>query len=84
MKEKSVRDNYVIRKVFVKTKRCFSGEYKGHKIDISRDAENDDWYIIVECIKTGTYGYDGWWRNSEFENIDAAIEEALKGSKLIS
>lgn len=55
--------------------------YKGCTIDVYKDHEHDDWYITV-TFPDGTYGYDGWWRDSAHRSENDAIEEAKEGAEL--
>lgn len=55
--------------------------YKGSLITVSRTFDHENWYITV-TFPDGTYGYDGWWRDSEFKSADEAIAEAKIGAQL--
>jgi hypothetical protein len=61
----------------------FSGELGGYEIELSREDESDSWYIQVR-VSEGGHLYDGWWRGSELQPLETAMEEAIKGSGLLS
>lgn len=63
-----------------KDKDSFFGKYKGSEIVITRDKDNNNFYIQV--FNDQGYGYDGWWDDSEFSTIDDAIVEAIDGAML--
>lgn len=53
----------------------------GHTIELTRDSVRDDWYIVV-IFPDGTFGYDGWWRDSAGRTASEALEEAKHGAQL--
>ncbi|AVG17807.1 hypothetical protein CFN79_19105 [Chromobacterium vaccinii] len=57
--------------------------YLDHAINVSRDADDEDWYIDVEA-PDGTCPYDGWWQHSANKTAEQAALEALTGSMLIN
>lgn len=78
----NIRPGCRIHIVHELTDDSFRGKYKDHDIKILRKSD-DDFYIIV-WAPDGTYTYDGWWTHNGNDKIINAIEEALKGSCLIS
>ena len=63
------------------SRNTYLGRYKGHVVDVSREAKSDNWYIIVTA-PNGCYSYDGWWGESAGKPKRAAILEALEGAML--
>ena len=58
----------------------FYGWYKGHEIQIDREKESGNYYILV--WSDAGYDYDGWWNDSADASIDEAIEEAKRRAML--
>ena len=54
---------------------------KGYHLHLTRDSEDDNWYIQV-TDRRGCKAYDGWWRDSAGRVPRDAISEALRGSCL--
>lgn len=54
---------------------------KGHTIQCSRDGLRALWHIVV-ILPDGTYGYEGWWRDSAGRTASEAVEEAKRGAQL--
>jgi len=59
----------------------YYGAYKKHAIEISRDEFLGNYYIMVRS-PSGTYCYDGYWRDSADKTMAEAIEEAKIGAGL--
>ncbi len=57
------------------------GTINDHIINLSRESENEDWYIIVTA-PCGMHDYDGWWQDSADKSIEDALAEAVRGSCL--
>ncbi|AYF87449.1 hypothetical protein D6Z43_09910 [Pseudomonas sp. DY-1] len=57
------------------------GTINEHVIDISRESEDEDWYIVVTA-PCGMRDYDGWWTDSADKTIEQALAEAVHGSCL--
>lgn len=55
------------------------GEYKDHKIHLSRENRKSDWYIWVYA-PSGALAYDGYWRGSARKPIREAVSEAIRGA----
>ena len=71
-----------LRQKMTENREAFEGEYKGHAIEIER--EKPDYFYIMVTAPCGMFDYDGWWKSDKTEaSMLDAIEEALKGSKLI-
>ncbi|MNZ37486.1 hypothetical protein D3C78_549330 [compost metagenome] len=58
-----------------------SGMINDHAIEISRENEGEDWYIVVTA-PCGVHSYDGWWADSAEKTIEEALAEAVHGSCL--
>ncbi len=54
----------------------------GYDYNITREGEDDSWYIQVNPSEHG-FIYDGWWRDSEDESIENAIKEAIKWAMIL-
>jgi hypothetical protein len=57
------------------------GEYKNHKIHLSRESRKKDWYIWV-YTPSGDLAYDGYWRDSAGKPIREAVAEAIQGAQI--
>ncbi|MDA8485108.1 hypothetical protein NNO07_18740 [Pseudomonas resinovorans] len=57
------------------------GTINDHIIDISRESEEANWYIVVTA-PCGMRDYDGWWADSADKTIEEALAEAVNGSCL--
>lgn len=55
--------------------------FKRHRIALTRDGYDKDWYIQVTA-PDGGYVYDGWWRDSADKTAAQALEEAKRGALL--
>ncbi|KMN48740.1 hypothetical protein VL04_17360 [Chromobacterium violaceum] len=55
--------------------------YFDHEINISRDTNDEDWYIRVYS-PTGMMDYDGWRDDSANKSAEEAVIEALDGALL--
>lgn len=55
--------------------------FKGHDINVSKDAPSSNWYIRV-THPNGSRLYDGWWRDSANATWREAVEEAKRGALL--
>jgi hypothetical protein len=55
--------------------------YRRNEILLQKDAPDKDWYIIVTG-KDGCYRYDGYWRDSETKDWQAALKEAKRGAEI--
>lgn len=60
----------------------YTGTYKNHLINFSRENRNSDWYIWVYC-PDGRLAYDGYWRDSAGKTIRQATLEALRGAMIV-
>ena len=56
--------------------------FKGHDINVSKDALSTNWYIRV-IHPNGSKLYDGWWRDSANATWQEAVEEAKRGALLV-
>lgn len=54
----------------------------GYEYNISKESEEETWYIQV-CPVGESYIYDGWWSDSEFEPLEDAVKEAIKGAMVL-
>lgn len=61
--------------------REISCRYLDHEINVSRDFDGDDWYILV-WDPCGRMAYDGWWADSASKCAEEAVIEALTGALL--
>jgi len=83
-----IKKKWRIKTIYEKTENIFWGEYKKHEIAIEGVLVGQDstmgkrYAIAVLNTENGIYAYDGYWGDS-YNTIDEAIEEALRGSKLI-
>ena len=68
-------------RTLTKDRNSFWGVYKNHEIHLTREDQNDDWYIQVIADDGGRL-YDGTWRDSTGKSRRAAILEALRGAML--
>ncbi len=58
-----------------------SARYKDCDINVSRPADDRNWYIRV--TDAGGYGlYNGYWSDSVGNTMDEALQEACRGSLL--
>lgn len=73
----------VIDDAYAHTENQLFSQVDGYDYEIERETGNDSWYIMVRPIDEG-YLYDGWWKNSENESIEAAVVEAIKGAGILS
>lgn len=71
-----------IKKVVKKTKKYFEATYKKHYFVIQWDDSLKKWYIEVQPNNNRTFAYLGHWGNEKYD-IDDAIYEAMRGSRLI-
>jgi predicted RNase H-like HicB family nuclease len=55
--------------------------FKRHEIVATQDQIGRDWYIRVTA-PSGSYAYDGWWRDSAGKTVDEVLEEAKQGAML--
>lgn len=63
---------------------AFSAFYGEHLVQVERQPDRDgEWggFYIIVTAPCGCRDYDGYWR--ENDELDAAIVEALHGSKLV-
>lgn len=67
-------------RIISKSRTHFSGTHKGHEIEIDRESDGR-FYIVVKCLKSGLYAYDGW-APDEVRTMPAAKREALRGACL--
>lgn len=58
----------------------FFAHYKRHFIHIAQELDRN-WYIIV-TDHTGSYGYDGYWRDSADKTKEEAFEQACRGAQI--
>jgi len=56
-------------------------QHKGRSIQLTKDAPERDWYIIVEDAG-GYCAYDGYWCGSEDKTVADALEQAKFGACL--
>lgn len=60
----------------------FSYTFRRHSIELTRDAEDRNWYIVVTA-PSGLKCYDGYWLNSAGRSLKDALYEAKRGAMLI-
>lgn len=67
-------------RIISQSRKHFHGTHKQHEVCI--DGEPDGrFYIIVRCLKSGLYAYDGWAPDT-VRTMPEAKREALKGACL--
>lgn len=57
--------------------------FKGHHIHGTQDKPGRDWYIRVTA-PSGSYAYDGYWRDSAGKTADEVLDEAKDGAGLLT
>lgn len=70
------------RFIYTRTNSEFHATYRGHDIQISFERKDPKPFYIMVTAPSGEYAYDGWW-GEEWNTMDEAIVEALRGSCLI-
>jgi hypothetical protein len=72
----------ILESATIKKQHSLFSECDGYEFNLDRDDEHDNWYIRVNPVEQG-FLYDGWWRDSDGEPIEAALREAIHGAGVL-
>lgn len=67
------------RKATMSEPTKFTARVRDHEIECEKEGFGRNWYIRVNA-PSGSYAYDGWWRNSESKTPGQAFDEAIHGA----